>query len=382
MIYDYSPRASDQEMIGLQFPTSTPSPDELRVANAQRGRQEPEFRDNEELLRSLVDAVPVMIFMTDSDKRCTYFNQSKLKFAGRTLASILGSGWTEGVHPEDLGRCWDIFTKAFDLREPFEMEFRFRRHDGEYRRLHSSVLPRFDASRSFLGYIGSATDITQRTLAEQSLSKVGKAWIEAQEEEGARVAQELHHYLDRLILLSINLDRYEQNPPESVTDVRPKIGEIRQQVNEIVGGILDLSHHLHVWKLEYLGLARAAESFCKELADTQNAKIDFHSDGVPDELPRNIALNLFRVLQEALQNAIKHSRSQQFEVSLTFSSGRIELTVRDWGIGFDPVVAMNGPGLGLTNMRERLKLADGVLSIESQRQRGTTIRARVPLNAG
>lgn len=366
-------------MIEHQFPTSILAPPGLRVDDAQRRGQEREWRDSEELLRSLADTLPVMIWMSGVDKLCTYFNQSKLRFAGLSLDSVLGNGWTEGVHPEDLGRCWDIYTKAFDLREPFDMEFRFRRHDGEYRWLLSSALPRFNSNGSFVGYIGSATDITERKVAEQSLSKVSKGSIEAQEEERVRIARELHHHIDSLILLSINLDRYEQNRPESMADVRQEIGEIRQQVKDIVSSILDLSHRLHSSKLEYLGLAAAARSFCKELADTQNAKIDFHSEGVPNELPEKIALCLYRVLQEALQNALKHSGSRRCEVSVSRKSNEIQLTVRDWGGGFDPSVAMKGPGLGLVSLKERLKLVDGKLLIESEPQRGSTIQASVPL---
>jgi signal transduction histidine kinase len=108
-------------------------------------------------------------------------------------------------------------------------------------------------------------------------------------------------------------------------------------------------------------------------------EIDFHSENIPKELPREISLCLFRVLQEALQNAIKHSGSRQFQVSLTGGVNEIELTVHDWGIGFEPEEAIKGRGLGLTSMKERLRVVDGELSIDSQFQRGTTIHARVPL---
>ena len=109
-------------------------------------------------------------------------------------------------------------------------------------------------------------------------------------------------------------------------------------------------------------------------------EIEFHSENIPKELPKEISLCLFRVLQEALQNAIKHSGSRQFQVSLKSGASEIELTVRDSGIGFETDEAIKGPGLGLTSMHERLKLVNGQLSIDSKPQRGTTIQARVPLN--
>jgi signal transduction histidine kinase len=107
-------------------------------------------------------------------------------------------------------------------------------------------------------------------------------------------------------------------------------------------------------------------------------KIDFHSEKIPKELPQQISLCLFRVLQESLQNAIKHSGSRHFQVSLRGSANEVELKVHDSGVGFEPEEALKGRGLGLTSMQERLKLVDGQLSIGSKPQSGTTIQARVP----
>ena len=157
------------------------------------------------------------------------------------------------------------------------------------------------------------------------------------------------------------------------------IAEAGKQVQDLGSDVQALSHRLHSSKLEYLGLAAAAAGFCRELSDQQEVEIDFHSENIPKDLPKETSLCLFRVLQEAIQNAIKHSGSRHFEVSLSGGLSEIELTVRDSGIGFDPEEAMKGRGLGLTSIRERLKLVNGNLSIDSQPQHGTTIQARVPL---
>ena len=110
--------------------------------------------------------------------------------------------------------------------------------------------------------------------------------------------------------------------------------------------------------------------------------IDFQSEGIPKDLPKEISLCLFRVLQEALQNATKHSGSRRFEVSLIGALNEVNLTVRDSGTGFDPEGAVKGSGLGLISMKERMKLVGGELSIQSQPQLGTTIYARVALSPG
>ena len=118
-----------------------------------------------------------------------------------------------------------------------------------------------------------------------------------------------------------------------------------------------------------------------ELSEQQNVSIDFVCIDVPETIPQDISLCLFRVLQEALHNAVKHSSVSHFGVELCGTSDAVHLTVRDSGIGFNPEAAMKGHGLGLTSMRERLKLVDGQFSIESQPMRGTAIYAYVPLNS-
>jgi signal transduction histidine kinase len=128
-----------------------------------------------------------------------------------------------------------------------------------------------------------------------------------------------------------------------------------------------------------LGLAAAAGGFCRELSERQKVLIDFTSEGIPRKVPETISLCLFRVLQEALQNALKHSGAKQFRVSLVGSTNEIQLAICDEGRGFDVEGLPKRTGLGLTSMKERLKLVGGELLLETQLQRGSTIRARVPL---
>ena len=178
----------------------------------------------------------------------------------------------------------------------------------------------------------------------------------------------------------MKLQGLQDSLPPSVAEIRRAIGEASEETEGLGNDIQALSHRLHSSKLEYFGLVSAAGGFCKEVSERRGVEIRFHSDGIPNDLPREISLCLFRILQEALQNAIKHSGSRYFQVSLSGGSDGVELTVRDSGIGFDPADATRGSGLGLTSIRERLKLVNGKLFIDSQSQRGTTILARVPLN--
>jgi signal transduction histidine kinase len=157
-----------------------------------------------------------------------------------------------------------------------------------------------------------------------------------------------------------------------------EIQQTRQQVEYLASDVQSLSHNLHPSKPKYLGLARSSESLCEELSG-QGVQIEFRSENIPTDLPEEVSLCLYRVLQESLQNAIKHSGSGRFEVVLIGGSNEIRLSVRDSGIGFDPTQAMKGRGIGLSSMKERLKLVNGSIVIDSQPNHGTTVRARVPL---
>jgi len=346
-------------------------------------KAEAALRESEERFRLVANAAPVMIWMSGPDKLCTYFNEPWLKFTGRAIHAELGNGWAESVHAQDLRSCLETYASAFDRREPFEMEYRLRRHDGEYRWILDLGVPRFQQDGSFAGYIGTCIDVTDRKLAEESLSDMSRKLIEAQEQERTWIARELHDDINqRITLVLVNLERLQGDFSPLAPAMTQRLAEVKEHLSSLASDIQALSHHLHSSKLEYLGLATAAASFCKELSAERGVEIEFHSESVPKQLPQEVALCLFRVLQESLQNAVKHSGAKQFEAWLKGTPKEIELTVRDSGVGFDPEEAVRGRGLGLTSMNERLKLVHGKLSIDSQVAQGTMIRATVPLNLG
>jgi PAS domain S-box-containing protein len=335
------------------------------------------LRDSEGRFRLVVNTIPVMIWTSDADSHWTYINHAWNEFVGRAGGSQTVISWANAIHPEDAGRSVEAYTAAFDRRLPFELEYRLQRHDGAYRWIFDQGVPRFHADGAFAGYIGSGFDVTERKLAEEALSMVSRRLIEAQEEERMRLARELHDDITpRLSLVSMCLGRLKRSA--GAAERGEEIEAARRQIGDLVRDMQALSHRLHSSKLDLLGLTRAAASLCAELSDLHGVTIHFHAD-VAERLPQELSLCLFRVLQEALQNAIKHSGSRRIQVLLRSRVREIELEVVDAGAGFDHR-ATRTRGLGLTSMNERLKLVNGELSIDSKPGGGTTVRARVPFD--
>ena len=346
----------------------------------ERTLAEEALRESEERFRLIANTAPVMIWMSGAEQEIAYLNQTWLDYTGRPLDAVLGHRHAEVLHPDEAKRCLDVYEKAFDERRPFQMEHRLRRHDGVYRWVVTAGMPRYNVDGSFVGYIGTAVDITERKLGEEALSTVSQKLIEAHEEESTRIARELHDDVNqRLAVVIMRLGCLKQGPLASSAGIRQEIGAVSQEIADLVADIQVLSHRLHPGRLELLGLEAAAAGFCEEFSNRHGVTIDLHFENIPKALPPEVSLCLYRVLQESLQNVVKHGLSRHAHVSLNGQVDTIDLTVKDSGAGFDPHEAMRGPGLGLTSMKERLKVIGGRLSIHSERGHGTMIQAVAPL---
>ena len=219
--------------------------------------------------------------------------------------------------------------------------------------------------------------MTEARHTQESLRRMSANLINAQEQERTRIGRELHDDVNqKLAMLSVQLEQLRENP----ADVHSRLQKLRQEVDDISSDVQALSHELHSSKLEYLGVVNGIRSWCREFAERQGIEIDFRSD-VTSVLPFEVGVSLLRVLQEALHNAVKHSGVKRVEVQITQHSREIHLTVTDSGKGFDVESAMQGTGLGLLSMRERVRLVKGTFAIRSKPLRGTTIHIRVPLGS-
>ena len=216
--------------------------------------------------------------------------------------------------------------------------------------------------------------------AEGELQETLQSLIEAQERELANIARELHDDIcQRLTLLSLRIERVTKGWESGQGQIGEQLQQIWEQCSELAGDVQALSRELHPSVLDNLGLVSALQGLCREVTEQSELRVEFTSQDVPEELPREVALSLFRVAQEALNNSLKYSGGAHTRVHLESGDERIELEVRDRGIGFDVARARMKGGLGLVGMRERIHLLNGTITIESKPGHGTTIRASVPL---
>lgn len=346
----------------------------------ERRRAEEAAEESERRFHLIANTAPVMIWMSGPDKLCNYFNQPWLEFTGRRLEAELGNGWAEGVHPDDLRKCLDTYTQCFDRREAFRMEYRLRRHDGEYRWVLDKGVPRFNGENAFAGYVGCCMDISDLKQARATVLQFSTRLMRAAEEERARIARELHDDINqRLALLANGIQEASQAAAENTVPLQQQaLQELLQLTNEIASGIQYISHQLHPSKLHYLGLAATMRHLCKEVAQQHKIEVECIVNDLPGTLEEDVSLNLFRVVQESLRNVVKHSHAHHVKVELTWQSSALRLRVSDDGVGFDPENERIDHGLGLISMRERLRSVGGKFSICSKPSLGTQVEGTIP----
>jgi PAS domain S-box-containing protein len=349
----------------------------------ERKQAEERLRESEERLRLAIKAGRMYAFEWDTETDVILRSEQSAEILNwiDDPTPDTGRQFISRVHPDDREAYVATETGPTPDNPAYQTTYRMLRPDGGVVWLEENGHAFFDGQGRMLRIIGMVTDVTDRKRAEEALSSVSRRLIEAQEQERTRIARELHDDIgQRLALLTIELEQLRQVSPDLSAQVCSRIAALQQHTTEIASDVQSLSHELHSSRLEYLGIAVAMTTFCKEFSDQQNVEVDFAHDDVPRTLPQEISLCLFRVLQEALQNALKHSGVRHFDVELCYGSDEIHLTVKDSGSGFESKAAKGSRGLGLISMEERVKLLNGTFSIESGPKRGTTIHAHVPLS--
>ena len=317
-------------------------------------------------LASIVESSNEGIVSQGVDGVIQSWNQAASRIFGHTETEAIGRHICDVIPPE---LCGDQATIVQQLRDGVRL-MRFetaQSADAVTTHLVCTVSPLVDGNGQLVGMTRVIRDVTEQKRAEAVLSNVNRRLIGAQELERARIARELHDDIgQRLAMLAWKLAVH----PEA----------LQNEARDIASDIQSLSRELHPRRIDMLGIVTSIRVLCSEFAEQKKAHVDFQAKDVPSQLPSGISLGLYRVVQEALHNALKHSHVHHFEVGLWAKEGFVHVTVRDSGAGFDVETARRAGGIGLITMKERIKLVQGELTIESRPGQGTTVHAVVPFS--
>jgi signal transduction histidine kinase len=351
-----------------------------------RKQAEVEVEESEALQRAMLSSLPSRIAVLDREARLLAVNRAWLdqqaeRDAGPMARARVGTSYLdacrEAVMTGEAGArevTSSVEAVLAGVSQTTAIEYMEKR-EGAERWFLLSVIP-LRGSRG--GAVIARTDVTEQVLARNQLRQFSGHLLAAQEDERRRIARELHDdFNQRLVLLAIEISQMNGGPADGPA---PGVRRMAERVGEISADLHRLAYRLHPFKLEYLGLAAAARGLCAEIGDAHDIAVTFSERDIPAALPSEIAVCVYRVLQEALSNVVKHSGSARAEVELTGDGSTMRLSVRDFGLGMAPRVAPSRQGLGLTSIRERLRSVNGVLTVDSAGAAGTTLVVRIPLS--
>jgi PAS domain S-box-containing protein len=290
--------------------------------------------------------------------------------------------WQENIHPDDRDYLQDVRQKLHAGRiDSISAEYRYLHPAKGQRWLHHSarVVGR-SAGGGGIRTLGVVRDITELKRAEAEARDLSGRLLRAQEAERARIAKELHDGLSQnLALLSVELEMFGQRLPDSPEQINARLVEFSRHTKGLSAEVHRIAHGLHPAKLTQLGLEVALRGFCREMTTAHSMAVRFEARDVPRGLPEDVALCLYRVAQEAVQNVVKHSGAKQATVELAALGGALVLTITDDGQGFVMGTGRATGSLGLVSMHERVRLVQGEIAVQSQPGEGTRVEVRVPL---
>lgn|SRR5579859_1190603 len=353
----------------------------------------------------VMDAAPVMIWVAGTDKACVWFNKPWLTFTGRALAQEIGVGWSEGVHRDDFERCMDVYNSHFETREDFRMQYRLRRHDGAYRWIDDTGMPRFSRDGAFLGYIGSCTDIHDYREMDAELRRrlLENAELNRQADNAmlaAAIAHEINQPLAGIVAMGTAglrwLDR--QNPEiDRAKKALSSIVQAGQRSAEIVESLRAISKQEIRTRLPLSvnALIREVLALAEMQLHSHNVAVRTSLDERIPELSadriqlQQVLLNLIKNAIEAMSSIAPDARVMHLKTERDGSQG-VVISVQDSGPGVDPGNAKrifdhffttkpHGMGMGLAICRSIIEAHNGRLWAEAGGHQGSTFRIALPV---
>ena len=372
----------------------------LGAAISERARVERELRRSQRRYNLATVAGDVGVWDWNIATGETYVDpvlKAILGYADHEFANHVDA-WFQAIHPEDLPHLVTERQRHLDGELPiFQVETRMRHRDGSIRWFLVRGTSSRDGDGRPVRMTGTSTDITEHKgalaaleIRESALREsharirdLAGQLIAAQEEERRHLSRELHDGLNQqLAALTFEIGFLRTRLPEHQVDIRERLRHLQSLTRQVIDDAKLMSRRLHPASLEHVGLVSALRSLCGEIEKQEGIRVRLSLLSVPDRIPSDAALCLYRVAQEGLRNAVKHSGAREVRLTLTGAEQTLELYIADTGSGFDRAQLRDRVGLGLVSMEERVRLLGGNFRITSQPGLGTRIAAQVPLRPG
>jgi|HubBroStandDraft_2_1064218.scaffolds.fasta_scaffold38536_2 PAS domain S-box-containing protein len=370
----------------------------------ERKLAEERLRESEARFQMMADTAPVLIWMTGTDGLCTYFNKPWLEFTGRAMEQEVGTGWMEGVHPDDVQSCFDGFLPAYHSRKPFSMEYRLRRANGEYRWMIESGIPRYTGVGEFAGYIGSNIDITDLKHAEAERQRLRQVEadlahinrVSMMGELAASLAHEIKQPISAALMDARSCVRWLRR---DTPDVAEGCEAALRMINDATRAaeVIDRVRSLYRRDTSDRKLLDVNE-IIQEMIILLHDKTDLNSISIRTELASDLPLvtadrvQLQQVLMNLILNGIEAMKDAKGELSITskrVDDGQLLVSVSDSGIGLPGGEAdrifeaffttkAQGTGMGLSISRRIIESHGGSLWASANPGRGATFQFTLP----
>jgi PAS domain S-box-containing protein len=349
---------------------------------AERKRAEETLRQSEERFRLLVSAVQdYAIIMIDPNGYVMSWNSGAERIYGYSYEEIIGVSSSRFFTPEDLGANTHVQSLEIARNHGSHQDEGWHvRKDGSRFWASSLIAAITDETGRLRGFTKITRDLTERRQAEEALRTLAGRILTAQEVERSRIAREMHDdFTQRLAVLAIEIGKLEKVTalPGGFSN---KLRAFKENLIRLSQDVHALSRQIHPSIVEDLGLIDALRSECNNFSQRERIAVQYVPQPIPREISGEVALCLYRIVQEGLRNIAKHAGVGVACVSLTATNDGILLSIEDAGVGFVPVEVQGKPGLGLASMEERVRLIGGDISIHAEPGKGTLIEVWAPLS--
>ncbi len=346
----------------------------------ERRKAEQTRQEIEQRLKTLCSISPVGIMRFDIDRRCVYINRRCCDITGRSTWELLDEGWTNSIDPNDRERVLQNWFQDAAADEPHQLEFRIVQPDGSIRWVYAQTIAEQDRHQETVGYVGTITDITERKQQEEKLrseERLLRKLLDLQERERTLVAHDIH---DGFVQDVVGAKMMLEAASEELAQQSAKEKIVKQAIEHLANAIREARRmigELRPLIIDEQGVVEAIEYLIHDERFCQGVQVTFTHDVTFERLNPMLEGTLFRIVQEALTNVVRHSQSPTATVNLTDANGFLRLEIRDEGIGCD---TENVPEdrFGLRGIRERARLFGGAAEITSAPGKGTRIFVEMP----